>query len=393
MSTQPRRSARVPDVRNALLAPGGRSYYRTLPARLLAVPLECWLEGEDLHWKTPAPTGEATRAGDAEALRRRVGVPRFRKPTEGMFEGFLKLSDAPGEKILDFVRRWGPLGICEHGLPHTHWPLNKWDGHAAAYVSSESNIQGTGREQRLDGLIPCFALVPIQVAARIARGRKPGDFADPGDLVLTRTFCQPCGTVEQNGRGGHEPLAAWRRLSREADAIVQLASLLHTHEGAVEVPGWLADLVQFGGCDEKDASARYVDWRWLQSGVERWIGYGNVRPSLMLDESGPAVCLGSANGLISENLYINGPRTGFFFASECGLFGAIASQLLLACQNRGGVAICAECQAYFEPSRKPRAGERSFCSDACRRKRSKHAARDLRKRKKLSAPTVSGTAP
>jgi hypothetical protein len=219
-------------------------------------------------------------------------------------------------------------------------------------------------------------------AVSIAHG-KAFDFGPGDSLAFTRPFCEPHGCSEQGGRGGSEPLSAWHKFSGEANAILMLAALLHANDGPVRVPPQLARLVYYGACDaeEDSASIEYVDWRWVQAGLERWLGFGNVRPSLLLDNGGPTICLGSANSLVREDVYLNASRTGFFFASHCGLFGALATQLLLACQNRGGFAYCVECQTYFEPRRKPRAGERAFC-DECRHKRSKYAARDFRKRKR-----------
>src|SRR5436853_7668736 len=33
---------------------------------------------------------------------------------------FLRLDGADGERIAEFARRWGVLGICEHRLPASH---------------------------------------------------------------------------------------------------------------------------------------------------------------------------------------------------------------------------------------------------------------------------------
>jgi hypothetical protein len=311
-----------------------------------------------------------------------------------MFEGFLRLERATDERILEFAQRWGPLGICEHGLPHTHWPLNTWDGHAASLVRASPPGQNLSQCERDPARsLPCFIQVPIRVAVRIAAGKGIQPERDGGEreLVFTRPFCEPSGCSEQDGRGGHEPLAAWRRFSEEANAILKLAALLHANDGKVQVPSRLADLVHYGSYDanEDPGSTEWVDWRWLQPGLDRWIGYGNVRPSLIIHRSGPTICLGSASSLTEGDLYINAARTGFFFGSSCGLFGALAAQLLLTCQNRGGFDYCTECGSFYEPERKPRAGERKFCSEECRSKRSKFAARDLRERKRAAGRTAT----
>ena len=39
--------------------------------------------------------------------------------SEGMLESFIKLAQAPDRSIESFAKRWGVLGICEHGLKPT----------------------------------------------------------------------------------------------------------------------------------------------------------------------------------------------------------------------------------------------------------------------------------
>lgn len=376
-----------PDVRRVLHQPGSLGFYRILPGRPVAVPLDCWLEGDELCWRTPDPTGPKSPPGaDDQEWRRSTGAPRFRTPRQGMLEGFLKLAAASDDQILEFARRWGPLGICEHGLPHTHWPLNTWDAYAARWVAEDPEAPKSSQEESERAReIPCFQAAPITVAMRTASTARvpPDDDYEAYRLAFTRPFCEPCGFSEQHGRGGREPLQTWRRFSEEANAILKLAALLHTRRGVVQAPARLADLALSGASDEPEESDSNVwtDWRWVQSGLARWIGYGNVRPSVVLEGGSPTISLGSANSLVEEEMFINGDRTGFFFANWCGLFGALATQLLLTCQNRGGFAYCTECQSFYEPRRRPRRGERSFCDD-CRPKRSKYAARDLRERRR-----------
>ena len=38
----------------------------------------------------------------------------------GLLTAFVKLADAPETAMRDYARRWGPLRLCEHGLPATH---------------------------------------------------------------------------------------------------------------------------------------------------------------------------------------------------------------------------------------------------------------------------------
>jgi hypothetical protein len=211
-------------------------------------------------------------------------------------------------------------------------------------------------------------------------------------IEFGRQFCQPLGTVQAMGRGGYEPLIAWRIFAAEAYLILRAASALHSSPGNVQLPSSEADELMFGALAPKDREGKggrvvWVDWKWIQSALDRWLGYGNVRPSLQVTkDKAVRVTLGTAESLTEGDMYINHDRTGLFFDSTCGLFGALAAQLVLVVQNRGGFEFCTECQGYFEPEgRKPRAGERHFCSPECRAKRSKYAGRVYREKKKAAA--------
>ena len=65
----------------------------------------------------------------------------------GMLENFLRLHEQSDESIRVFASRWGPLGICMHGLPHTHWPLTRWDAHAARIVRQARELAAIRRQR------------------------------------------------------------------------------------------------------------------------------------------------------------------------------------------------------------------------------------------------------
>jgi hypothetical protein len=92
-----------------------------------------------------------------------------KSPTPRILDGFLRLADATDEQITKFAKRWGPLYLCEHGLPASHNP--EYDEHTFF----------------------------------------PTPRCEPEDFT---------------GRAGSESLDAWRVLSRKANAIVHLAQAL-----------------------------------------------------------------------------------------------------------------------------------------------------------------------
>jgi hypothetical protein len=75
---------------------------RPLQAGLLFAPGEVHLDGENLVWSLQGARYKPTRSG--------------------MLDDFIRLCDADDfpEAVLSFARRWGLLGICDHGLPCSH---------------------------------------------------------------------------------------------------------------------------------------------------------------------------------------------------------------------------------------------------------------------------------
>jgi hypothetical protein len=110
---------------------------RRYAADVLLVPPVVALEGDRLAWRLRPKAGG--RKAAKLALRRRSRADAARSqwnarhipPGADMLRAFVKLADAPPERILAFARRWGPLGICRHKLPAAHLldcePLG-WDG-------------------------------------------------------------------------------------------------------------------------------------------------------------------------------------------------------------------------------------------------------------------------
>ncbi len=103
-------------------------------------------------------------------------------PGPGMLDAFVHLTDAQPERIRDYARRWGILGICKHGLPATHNP------------------------------------------------------PPPGGIGPShqRTWCYPLGWVDE--RCCWEPIEAWRLFAAQARGLLNIAAQLHDDQ-----PGRLED--------------------------------------------------------------------------------------------------------------------------------------------------------
>jgi hypothetical protein len=192
-----------------------------LPTGFAGVPAVVYLDGEELVWSWIGRTGD-------ERSEPRDVDPR------GMLDAFLKVEEA--STVLGFARRFGVLGICEHGRPASHNPPLA--------------------ESRDDGL-----------------------------------ECLPVGY--RSGEGlCREPLARWFYYAGLARAMVAVAAELH--QG---VPGrredWKAILV---GRDSEDKIepvierlATSVPYGRLYLGqfVNQWLELGDVRPRLLWTVSSP----------------------------------------------------------------------------------------------------------
>jgi hypothetical protein len=73
-----------------------------------SAPPEVELEGEWLLFRRPV---SGSRDGQRRLERRRVSAD------PSLLTKFVQLDEAPAERILDYARRHGPLGFCQHGDP------------------------------------------------------------------------------------------------------------------------------------------------------------------------------------------------------------------------------------------------------------------------------------
>jgi len=359
---------------------------RPIGARPLAVPREVVIEGERLRWWTPVlGMPSSPEAVSREELDRCLGKPLEAMPGDKMLESFVRLHRKSDQDIRNYAAKWGPLGICRHGLPHTHWPLNTWDIRIRRATDEERQALG-GRHAA--GMLPCWQLV--EIAARqqdLSVLREPVASQTGPTFVYEamREFCQPLGTVEERNRGGWDPLERWRRFSSEAALILRTAAELHSSDGWTTVSSRDADILLHGVLSEDEAAnddRTSVHWEWVRSSVERWLTFGNVRPYLHRFENGRmSVGYGTADSPTGADMYVS--SHGYFLENVCGLFGALATQILLVVSREGGLANCAFCGLPFFPERQPALGKSSWClAPECRRAMNTQAKRDSRKKRR-----------
>lgn len=232
---------------------------------------------------------------------------------EGFLRGFLALKEASTPRILAYARSWGVLGLCRHGLPFTHGPV--WE------QREKQHLEKTGRW-----------VAPTTICSRPVK---------------------------------REPLQAWRRYARVAEAMLNVAAALSTNRPP-----------QAQDCRDLSLESLPGSIRWtrrfardvLLNQLDEWLEMGVVTVRLRRAEKV------SELGAVSLQLGR---------AVSPNLFAALAAQLLLALTRSDSLYICASCGLPYVRSRqkrRPKRGQRNYCSDCGRAAALRDA--DLRRRRK-----------
>lgn len=218
-------------------------------------------------------------------------------PSKAMFPAFLRLADAPAERVAEFARNYGVLRICEHGLPCSHNP----EPH------------------------PCSG-----------RGRG----------------CAPLGWDDRlSAYPTYDPLEVWRAFAREAFAMTKVADrLLQGRQGRAE--DWE---IVFGRSGSKAPWwQQHVDVERIiiSRTVNEWLSIGNVRPVVVWhgSEKKPTVKLGGTGlfGALALQLALAiGQSLGFAVCVHCRReYPPTARRPKTGQRN-----FCPECRAKGIPSR------------------------------------------
>src|SRR5215471_148418 len=192
-------------------------------------------------------------------------------PGPTLLTQFVRLAEGTESQILEFVRRWGPLGLCEHELPASH---ALWGQYPDCVV----------RSLRKDS---------------------------------------------QGVRWKWEPVKSFRAWAWEAREIINLAA--NTYQGVLVNPrrwtehgrSWEKTRFLFGE-DGRDYFLKYtlVNQRHvLGLLVNEWLEIGDVRPFWSLRSGAPSIVLGGFGvfGALATQLLFAVSRTrGFSVCASCG---------------------------------------------------------------------------
>ena len=236
--------------------------------------------------------------------------PTEARPGAGMLAAFVNLHNSPDEAILDFSKKWGTMSFCEHNLPHLH--------------------------------TSCF------------------------DALKMGTKCNP---IKRRTLVA-EPLAFWRRLSKIAEAVLNIGSELN-QDRLGRVDDWqIASVEYLHGAPASDelyaeVQERGIKWArmnlaWL---ITVWIRIGGPSPTMQYSEEHA--------------------QWQMVLASDYGsTFGAIGMKLMMAISERDALAICSSCHNSYTPPRRPDPTRRNYCPNCGKQAAWKDAKRQQRERER-----------
>jgi hypothetical protein len=285
--------------------------------------LELWEQvGETLDHVVTGVTWRRPRAvevrGDRLTWTPVAAVGERVRPGPGLLERFVALDRAPAVAIERYARQWGPLWLCEHGLPWEHDPGTcraQRDEESGWFSESLAHWRTLARGAR----------ATVRIARRLHAGA-PGDRADweqlPGlSRSAERALLDAILAPEQYGIDGDDEQREWP-------------------PGRDDVLYW----------ERRRRAAVVKDWLWL----------GSVEPILEWEGSRPQLHLGGRGllgGLAVQILFDTSRTDGLAVCVSCGT-------------------------PFLPASRRPRWDRNAYCSDCGLRAATRDAAARYRRTEK-----------
>jgi hypothetical protein len=181
---------------------------------------------------------------------------------------------------------------------------------------------------------------------------------------------------------GAEPISAWRRLARDVAGCIKIAALLADDEPVTE-----EDWALFGNLGEVSAPHAGTVHVPVPSSVTA-LAYPEPMSNTSIRGYPRDVAAYIVNLLLGSTV----PRLYWsedfkeMRIESVGLLGELGLQLGRLFGGSSALAICAGCNNYFAPTKRPRAGEKSWCdSVSCKRKAKSAAQSTYRRNKSLAA--------
>ena len=334
------------------------------------VPGDCEIEGDRLLWSPGflhAPPQDHLRFqkgwlrdpkkflawrrrlhGRQEAERAMLRATS-RVPGPRMLSDFVALASGSDDEILSYARTWGPLCICEHGLPcshsfescgpmrldrrrrkHVYWePLASWR-HFAEQALAILALAGLSHSRDVDD--PGFGQLMSHTP--------------PNPFPLRPVSAQQAARREERDRKWVEEFNLWLPLMQQ---------WIDQEHPELRRPRPLSLRLQ-----QQRRAVAYA--------LNRWIELGAVRPIASWEQSEPSL-------EITAGTYGN-----YEFLND-RLFGALTMEFTYAVLRRSRMRRCDGCGRPHVPRRWPKLNSRSFCRTCGKRaswRLSKRRARETR---------------
>jgi hypothetical protein len=129
------------------------------------------------------------------------------RPGIGLFADFLELQDQSDQRILEYARKWGVLGICSHGIPYSHgvYPSSMLQPRPAGLEPCRLTAV-LGRKHWYSDPIPSWRSLSKQLAAMQRLGAEL-NLDRPGDEGLWKSLPLVRGKPWRSLSAGREFLA------------------------------------------------------------------------------------------------------------------------------------------------------------------------------------------
>ena len=324
-------------------------------------PPDIYLKGDRLCWKSFTLT--MPRAESFRVMGRRwslqVADHGYKtEATERLLDDFMELADANDEKILNYARRYGVLGICKHNVPATHNVRIRsfWGDITPGPAKDGSAVhEGTNDKECAIGTVKA-RVKPAGYRGCSPRGGKPNQGWEP--LERWHFFAKRAREMVEAADNLRSGDPAWRRVWR---GIVGVKGRLLRPQR----PQRLSTLRKEAISPKRSKEERHARLRdALASSVSCWLEMGGVGVECYWTGAHPVIRIGSAS-----------------------LFGALAKQLLFrVCGIHNVAPACSFCGRAYIPSRRPSPTRLNYCSkEDCQKAAAAARARKSRARKAKKA--------
>ena len=364
----------------------------------VAVPQELWLEGNSpeevagpggwLNWQMGSQGTEVALA----------------KPVPDLLQQFLDFRGDDFQSVVGFARKWGPLGICVHGLPSTHSALCKPQSADGVDRRSHGDDSATIANQNAAAERE-FKVTADMMAdpefAHYSQGRL-GDIAglesDPEYQRRIKHISWPPSTgliddLISYGKVYREPIAAWQHYSNAFAAVLELA-MRSSEETPHRSRDGLSSMSK-GDLWKRARSLRVARTDAPMDSKGYWAKRLSKPPSVLAEvepeladvamilndwirlaaiEFHFEVATETGVGLLTPSWILPGlPVKGASGqAPGTSLFGVLVVELVRLIQQIDRLARCEHCGRINQMQRRLQFGERHYCdADECRREQNR----------------------